>query len=99
MLGGGPVIKFNAAQKYASDAVSAAIFAGICEKAGVPYQMFVNHSDIAGGSTLGNILASSLPLKGVDMGNPILGMHSVRETGAAIDQEYCIKAFEEFYKQ
>ena len=52
----------------------------------------------AGGSTLGNILASSLPLKGVDMGNPILGMHSVRETGAAIDQEYCIKAFEEFFK-
>lgn len=98
MLGGGPVIKFNAAQKYASDAVSAAIFAGICEKAGVPCQRFVNHSDVAGGSTLGNILASSLPLKGVDMGNPILGMHSVRETGAAIDQEYCIKAFIEFYK-
>ena len=99
VLGGGPVIKFNAAQKYASDAVSAAIFAGICEKAGVPCQRFVNHSDIAGGSTLGNILASSLPQKGVDMGNPILGMHSVRETGAAIDQEYCIKAFSEFYKQ
>lgn len=98
MLGSGPVIKFNAAQKYASDAVSAAIFAGICEKAGVPCQRFVNHSDVAGGSTLGNILASSLPLKGVDMGNPILGMHSVRETGAAIDQEYCIKAFIEFYK-
>ena len=98
MLGGGPVIKFNAAQKYASDAVSAAIFAALCEKAGVPYQRFVNHSDVAGGSTLGNILASSLPLKGVDMGNPILGMHSVRETGAAIDQEYCIKAFSEFYK-
>lgn len=98
MLGGGPVIKFNAAQKYASDAVSAAIFAGICEKAGVPCQRFVNHSDVAGGSTLGNILTSSLPLKGVDMGNPIIGMHSVRETGAAIDQEYCIKAFIEFYK-
>lgn len=98
MLGGGPVIKFNAAQKYASDAVSAAIFAGICEKAGVPCQRFVNHSDVVGGSTLGNILASSLPLKGVDMGNPIIGMHSVRETGAAIDQEYCIKAFIEFYK-
>jgi aspartyl aminopeptidase len=98
VLGGGPVIKFNAAQKYASDAVSAAIFAGICEKAGVPCQRFVNHSDIAGGSTLGNILASSLPLKGVDMGNPILGMHSVRETGAAIDQKYCIKAFSEFFK-
>ena len=61
MLGGGPVIKFNAAQKYASDAVSAAVFAGLCEKAGVPCQRFVNHSDVAGGSTLGNILASSIP--------------------------------------
>ena len=70
MLGGGPVIKFNAAQKYASDAVSAAIFAGICEKAGVPCQRFVNHSDVAGGSTLGNILASSIPLRGVDRAMP-----------------------------
>lgn len=97
VLGGGPVIKFNAAQKYASDAVSAAIFAEICREAGVPCQRFVNHSDVAGGSTLGNILASSLPLRGVDMGNPILGMHSVRETGSVIDHEYCIKAFTRFY--
>lgn len=97
VLGGGPVIKFNAAQKYASDAVSAAVFAGICKKAGVPCQRFVNHSDVAGGSTLGNILASSLPLRGVDMGNPILGMHSVRETGSVKDHEYCIAAFSTFY--
>ena len=96
-MGGGPVIKFNAAQKYASDAASAAIFASICERAGVPYQKFVNHSDVAGGSTLGNILASSLPLQGVDMGNPIWAMHSVRETGAVKDHEYCIRAFSEFY--
>lgn len=98
VLGGGPAIKFNAAQKYASDAVSAAVFASICEKAGVPCQRFVNHSDVAGGSTLGNILASSLPLRGVDMGNPILGMHSVRETGSVKDHEYCIAAFSTFYK-
>ena len=98
MLGGGPVIKFNAAQKYASDAVSAAIFAGICEKAGVPCQRFVNHSDVAGGSTLGNILASSIPLRGVDMGNAILAMHSCRETGSVIDHEYCVKAFTKFYQ-
>lgn len=97
MLGGGPVIKFNAAQKYASDAASAAIFAGICEKAGVPCQRFVNHSDVAGGSTLGNILASSIPLQGVDMGNAILAMHSCRETGSVIDHEYTVKAFTEFY--
>ena len=98
MLGGGPVIKFNAAQKYASDAASAAIFAGIGEKAGVPCQRFVNHSDVAGGSTLGNILASSVPLQGVDMGNAILAMHSCRETGSVIDHEYAVKAFTQFYR-
>ena len=99
VLGGGPVIKFNAAQKYASDAVSAAIFAGLCEKAGVPCQRFVNHSDVAGGSTLGNILASSLPLRGVDMGNPLLAMHSCRETAAVKDHIYCIEAFRTFYEE
>lgn len=97
MLGGGPVIKFNAAQKYASDAVSAAVFAGLCEKAGIPCQRFVNHSDVAGGSTLGNILASSIPLRGVDMGNAILAMHSCRETGSVVDHEYCVKVFTEFF--
>lgn len=97
MLGGGPVIKFNAAQKYASDAVSAAVFAGLCEKAGVPCQRFENHSDVAGGSTLGNILASSIPLRGVDMGNAILAMHSCRETGSVVDHEYCVKVFTEFF--
>ena len=99
MLGGGPVIKFNAAQKYASDAYSAAAFATICQQAGVPCQRFVNHSDVAGGSTLGNILASSLPLRGVDMGNAILAMYSCRETGSVADHEYCVKTFTEFYRQ
>ena len=97
MLGGGPAIKFNAAQKYASDAVSAAVFASICEQAGVPYQKFVNHGDVAGGSTLGNIFTSTMPIQGVDMGAAILAMHSVRETGSVMDLEYCILAFEHFY--
>ena len=97
VLGGGPVIKFNAAQKYASDAVSAAVFAEICREAGVPCQRFVNHSDVAGGSTLGNILASSIPVRGVDMGNAILAMHSCRETGSAADHIYCVKAFTKFF--
>ena len=87
VLGGGPVVKFNAAQKYASDAVSAAVFAEICKKAGVPCQRFVNH----------NILASSLPLRGVDMGNAILAMHSCRETGSVNDHIFCVKAFTQFY--
>ena len=97
VLGGGPVIKFNAAQKYASDAVSAAVFAEICREAGVPCQRFVNHSDVAGGSTLGNILASTIPLRGVDMGNAILAMHSCRETGSTADHIYCVKAFTKFF--
>ena len=99
MLGGGPVIKFNAAQKYASDAVTAAVFAELCRKAGVPCQRFVNHSEVAGGSTLGNILASSIPLRGVDMGNAILAMHSCRETGSVADHEYCVKVFTTFYNE
>ena len=97
LMGHGPVIKINAAQKYATDAHSAAVFAEICREAGVPVQYFVNHSDVAGGSTLGNILASSLPVKGVDMGNPIWAMHSCRETGNIADHEYCIRAFTQFY--
>ena len=97
ILGGGPVIKFNAAQKYASDAVSAAIFASICNEAKVPCQRFVNHSDVAGGSTLGNILAASIPLRGVDMGSAILAMHSCRETGSTADHIYTVKAFTQFY--
>lgn len=97
-LGGGPVIKFNASQKYATDARGAAVFQRICDMAGVPCQRFVNHSDVAGGSTLGNILAASIPVNGVDMGNPILGMHSIRETGSVKDHEYCIRAFSKFYE-
>ena len=98
LLGGGPVIKINAAQKYATDAMSAAAFQQICERACVPCQRFVNRSDIAGGSTLGNILTSSIAIRGVDMGNPVLAMHSVRELASASDHENCIKAFIEFYK-
>lgn len=96
-LGGGPVIKINANCKYMTDADSAATFRLICEQAGVPYQYFVNHSDVAGGSTLGNILTSKIPLRGVDMGAALWAMHSVRETASAIDHEYIIAAFTEFY--
>ena len=98
VMGGGPVIKYTASQKYLSDAVGASVFMQACKKAGAPYQTFVNHSDVAGGSTLGNILSSSLPVKGVDMGNPIWGMHSVRETASIQDHENCIKAFAAFYE-
>ena len=97
LLGGGPVIKINANCKYMTDADSAAVFAGICEKAGVPIQYFVNHSDVAGGSTLGNILTSQIPLRGVDMGAAIWAMHSVRETASAADHGYIVRAFTAFF--
>lgn len=96
-LGSGPVIKVNANCKYMTDADSAAVFRTICEQAGVPCQYFVNNSDVAGGSTLGNLLTSQIPLRGVDMGEAIWAMHSVRETAAAIDHEYTIRAFTHFY--
>lgn len=97
VLGGGPVIKINANCKYMTDADSAAVFRSICEMAGVPFQYFVNHSDVAGGSTLGNILTSQIDLRGVDMGAAIWAMHSVRETGSVADHDYIIRAFTQFY--
>ena len=98
-MGGGPIIKINANCKYMADAHSSGVFAELCREAGVPVQYFVNHSDIAGGSTLGNILTSQIDITGVDVGNPIWAMHSCCETGAVIDQYYMIKAFTTFYRQ
>lgn len=97
VMGGGPIIKINANCKYMTDARSAAIFSELCKKAGVPCQTFVNHSDVAGGSTLGNILTGQMDIAGVDVGNPIWAMHSACETGAAIDQSYMIRVFKTFY--
>jgi len=97
-LGGGPVVKINANCKYMTDADSAAVFRTLCERAGVPCQYFVNHSDVAGGSTLGNILTSQIPLRGVDVGAAIWAMHSVRETASLADHAAMIAAFSEFYK-
>ena len=97
VVGGGPVIKINANCKYMTDAESAAVFKSICEKAGVPCQYFVNHSDVAGGSTLGNILTSQIDLRGVDMGEAIWAMHSIRETMATKDHAYTISAFKTFF--
>lgn len=97
VLGGGPVIKINANCKYMTDADSAAVFRSVCERAGVPYQYFVNHSDSAGGSTLGNILTSQIELRGVDMGAAQWAMHSVRETASSADALHIARAFTEFY--
>ena len=96
-IGGGPVIKINANCKYMTDAHSAAIFRSLCEASGSPYQYFVNHSDVAGGSTLGNILTSQIDIEGVDVGNALWAMHSVRETGSVEDHCNMIKVMKYFF--
>ena len=98
-LGGGPVIKINANCKYMTDAHSAAIFKSLCNEAGAPCQYFVNHSDVAGGSTLGNIFTGQLDIEGVDVGNPLLAMHSACETGSTDDHMNMIRAFKQFFAQ
>lgn len=96
-VNGGPVIKLNANQKYMTDADSAAVFTNICKLANVPCQTFVNDSDMAGGSTLGNILQTQMEVRGVDIGNPMWAMHSICETGGVKDQYYITKAFTTFF--
>lgn len=93
----GIVVKSQAEQKYTSDAVSIAIFKGICEKAEVPLQFFANRSDEAGGSTLGNIAMSQVSVNCIDIGLPQLAMHSPYETAGIKDTYYMIRAIEEFF--
>ena len=93
----GIVIKYNANQKYTTDAISASIFKEICKK-GVEVQSYVNRSDIPGGSTLGNISNSHVSLNTVDIGLAQLAMHSPYETAGVKDTEYMIKAVKKFYE-
>lgn len=96
-MNGGVVIKYNANQRYTTDSVSGAIFSKICRKADVPVQYFANRSDMAGGSTLGNISNAHVSLNTVDIGCAQLAMHSSYETAGAKDTDYMIKAMSEFY--
>lgn len=97
VLNKGVVIKYNANQKYCTDAVSAAGFKELCAKAEVPFQTFVNRSDIAGGSTLGNISNTQVPVNTVDIGLPQLAMHSPYETAGVKDTEYLVRVAAEFF--
>lgn len=93
----GPVVKLSANMKYTTDSNSAAVYTEICKKAGVPVQYFVNRSDEPGGSTIGPISSSHLNMRSVDIGNPTLAMHSIRELCGVMDHTYVTKSFEEFY--
>lgn len=98
ILNGGIVIKYHGSQRYATDAYSAAVMKDICNRAGVPYQTYANRSDIAGGSTLGNILASQVSVNMVDIGLPQLAMHSAMETAGSKDVVYLLEALRVFYR-
>ena len=96
-LNEGIVIKYNANQKYCTDGISAAMFKDICKQVDVPYQTFTNRSDMAGGSTLGNISNTQVALNTVDIGLPQLAMHSPYETAGVKDTEYLLKAAKAFF--
>jgi aspartyl aminopeptidase len=98
ILNGGPVIKISANQRYTSDGNSAAVFKSLCEMTGVPVQKFVNRSDERGGSTIGPISSTHLDIRSVDVGNPVLAMHSVRELGGVKDHLAMAKVFLTFYE-
>ena len=97
VLGQGFCIKEACSQSYATDAEAVAIVCQICERMQIPYQKFVNRSDIRGGGTLGSIASTLLPVKTVDIGVPILAMHSVRELMGAKDMESLTEAVTAFF--
>ena len=98
-VGGGIVIKYNANQRYTTDAVSGAVFQAICQEAGVPVQRYSNRADLPGGSTLGNISTAHLSVPTVDIGLPQLAMHSVCETAGAADTDYLVKAMTAYFSR
>ena len=97
VLGNGPVLKIAASGSYSTEGVAAGVFESVCKEANVPMQKFVNRSDVRGGTTIGPMSAADLCIPVVDMGAPILGMHSVRELATVKDNFYTIEAFTKFF--
>lgn len=98
VINGGIVIKYSAAQKYATNAFSAAYFKKLCKSHDIPTQTFTNHSDNPGGSTLGNISNTVIAMPTVDIGLPQLAMHSSYETAGVKDTAYLVDAMTKFYE-
>jgi aspartyl aminopeptidase len=96
-IGAGPVLKLSSGQHYSTSARGTAFFRTLCEKENIPYQQFNNNSDTRGGGTIGPILSSAYGVCSVDLGNPMLAMHSVREFGGTDDGYYMAKIFEAFF--
>ncbi|MBK8229699.1 MAG: M18 family aminopeptidase [Candidatus Eisenbacteria bacterium] len=98
-LNGGPVIKINANARYATDAESAATFARLAQSVEVPVQRFAIRADLPCGSTIGPLVATRLGLKTVDVGNPMLSMHSCREMAGSQDHGMMIRVLTRFFEQ
>jgi len=98
-INGGIVIKFNAAQRYTTDALSNAVFTEICRESGVPVQYYSNRGDLPGGSTLGNVSSAHVSIDSVDIGLAQLAMHSAVETAGSEDTLYLVKAAELFFSK
>ena len=98
VLNQGIAIKESANQKYTTDAFSRAILKKILEKKNIPYQTFANRSDIAGGSTLGNLSNTVVSMNAVDIGLPQLAMHSAYETAGAKDVGYAFETLKAFFE-
>ena len=96
-MGGGVILKYNARQTYTTSGLTGAAFTAICEKAGVPVQTFANRADVAGGSTLGNLLGRQILMPMVDIGVGQLAMHSAMETASCKDAEYLANACAAYY--
>lgn len=97
VLGGGVVIKENSGQSYATDCEAAAVIQQLCMDRGIPFQKITNRSDITGGSTLGPVASTMLPVRAVDIGVPLLAMHSAREIMGARDQESLSRLLRAYY--
>ena len=97
VLNGGVTLKIACSQAYAGDAEAVAIVTALCQDGNIPYQYFVNRSDLKGGSTLGSILSANLPLRTMDIGVPLLAMHSARETMGVQDQEALERLVRHFF--
>ncbi len=97
VLNGGPVIKFNASQRYATSSETAALFRNLCIETGVPVQAMAMRNDMACGSTIGPISAARTGIPVVDVGIPQWAMHSVRETCGVRDPYYLYRVLQAFY--
>jgi aspartyl aminopeptidase len=97
VLNKGPMIKFAANQNFTTDADTAAVYEALCQREGIPVQRFVSRSDLQGGSTIGPISAGHLDMRSLDVGNPAMAVHSIRELCGVLDHAYIKKSFEVFF--